>query len=62
MQKINKASIEKNQQIVGLIQLIFRLHYIMMYFADIKFSKKESETNQAFAFSRFKKQTLELSS
>ena len=31
-----------------------------MSFADIKFFNKESVTTQAFAFSRFKKQTPEL--
>ena len=36
---------------------MFRLHYITMYFADIKFPNKESMTIQSFAFSRFKKQT-----
>ena len=33
-----------------------------MRFADIKFPNKESVTTQAFAFSRFKKQTPKSSS
>ena len=41
---------------------MFRLHYITMYFADIKFPNKESVTTQAFVFSRFKKQTPKSSS
>ena len=35
--KINEAAIGKNQEIVGLKVLIFRLHYTTIYFADIKF-------------------------
>ena len=31
-----------------------------MYLADIKFPNMESATTQAFAFSRFEKQTLKL--
>ena len=57
MLKINEAAIGKNQQIAGLKVPIFRLHYITMYFADIKFPKKEPVTTHAFVFSRFKKQT-----
>ena len=37
MQKINEAAIGENQQIVGLKVLIFRLHYMTMYFEDIKY-------------------------
>ena len=62
MQKINKAAIGKNQEIVGLKILILRLHYITMYFADIEFPYKERMTTQVFAFSSFKKQTPRLSS
>ena len=52
-----KQPFRKDQQIVCLKVMVFRLHYIMMYFADIKFLNKESLTTQAFAFFRFKKQT-----
>ena len=56
MHKNNEAAIENNQQNVGLKVPIFRLYYITMYFADIKFPDQESLTTQAFAFSSFKKQ------
>ena len=46
----------KNQQIVSLKVMTFRLQYITMYFADINLPLKESVT-QAFAFSGFIKQT-----
>ena len=48
MQKIDKAAIRKNQQIVSSKVLIFCLNY----FADIKFTNKESVTTQVFVFSR----------
>ena len=47
----------KNQQIVDLKVLIVQLHYITIYFADAKFPNEESVRAQAFAFSKFKKQT-----
>ena len=37
MKKFYEAPIGKNPQIVVLKVLIFRLDYITMYFADIKF-------------------------
>ena len=55
MQKINEAAIGKNLQIAGLKVMISRLHYMTMYFDDIKFPKKESVTTQVFAFSGFQK-------
>ena len=48
MQKITEAAIGKNQQIVVLMEPTFRLLYITMYFADIKFPNKVSMTNQCF--------------
>ena len=62
MQKINESATGKNQQILCLKVLIFRLHYIMMYFADIKFPNKESVVTQVFAFFRLKQQTPKSSS
>ena len=55
MYKINETAIGKNEQTSGLKILIFWLHYITKYFADIKFPNKESMTTQTFAFSKFKK-------
>ena len=57
MWKINEGAIGKNQQIVSLKVLIFRLHYITIYFADIEFPNKKSVAIQVFAFSKLKKQT-----
>ena len=51
----------KNQQTVGLKLHIFRMHYIAIYFSDISFPNKELVITEAFAFSRFKKQTHKLS-
>ena len=52
MYKINETAIGKNEQTSGLKILIFWLHYITKYFADIKFPNKESMTTQTFAFSK----------
>ena len=41
MKKVKEAAIEKNQQIIGLKARIFRVHYITMYFTDIKFPYME---------------------
>ena len=57
MWKINEGAIGKNQQLVSLKVLIFRLHYITIYFADIEFPNIKSVTIQVFAFSMLKKQT-----
>ena len=62
MQKIHEAAIGKKQQIIGFKVLIFRLHYITMYFTDAQFRNKVPVTTQAFVFSRFKKQTPKSSS
>lgn len=57
METINEAAFGKNQQFLSIKVLIFGLHYITMYFSDIKFPSKDSMATQAFAFSKFKKQT-----
>ena len=61
MYKVNETTIGKYEQVVGLKVPVLRL-YIRMYFAEIKFPSKESGTTQAFAFSRFRKQTPKSSS
>ena len=61
MQKINEVSIGKNQQIIGLKSLIFRLHCMTIYSQILIFLTKKLVTTQAFAFSRFKNQTPILS-
>ena len=53
MCKISETAIGKNQQIAGLKVLIYPLHYITMYFVEMKFPNKESVATQEFAFSRF---------
>ena len=50
-----KQPSERMSKTSGLKILIFWLHYITKYFADIKFPNKESMTTETFAFSRFKK-------
>ena len=51
----------KNHQIIGLNVLIFWLHYITIYFRDIKFPNKESVTTQVLLLSKFKKQATKSS-
>ena len=63
MQKVQEAVVGKNQQTVGLKVkgTDFTLHYITMYLTDIKVTNEALLTTQAFVLSRFKKQTLKLS-
>lgn len=48
METINEAAFGKNQQFLSIKVLIFGLHYITMYFSDIKFPSKDSMATQAF--------------